>query len=136
VAFRLTKAELAQKNELEEELEKLTGEIEDGKAQLLEDIQKLCDEFDTKYIEPFNSLLERTRGFVEDIQRERQEEFDDKSDRWQEGERGQSAQDWLNEWEQATGYMDDIPGLAAPEPELEIPDALNALQGLPEEMAE
>lgn len=54
--------------------------------------------------EKFNELLEEARGYVEDIWAERQGEFDDKSENWQEGERGETTREWLSNLE---GKKDD-----------------------------
>lgn len=43
----------------------------------------------------YNEILEEARGYVEDIHSERYNEFDDKSETWQEGERGEATREWL-----------------------------------------
>lgn len=45
------------------------------------------------------------RGLVEDIHREAEEEFDGKSERWQEGERGEAAREWIDNLD---GYVTEI----------------------------
>lgn len=136
MAFRLTKAEDARKTEYETELEQLVGSVTDAQDELREQITKLVDDFNEKYVNPLNEKLEEVRGFVEDIHSERQTDFDGKSERWQEGERGQAAQDWLQEWENGMGDLEDMPLLEAPDVGLDIPDAANVLAGLPFEAAE
>lgn len=67
-------------------------------------------------------LMEESRCIVEDIMNEEQESFDNKSEKWQEGEKGEEAQEIINNLESAiesigsceesceegAGYVDDI----------------------------
>jgi hypothetical protein len=64
-------------------------------------------------IDRYNEVLAEARGFVEDIYNERQGEFDDKSERWQEGDTGQIAQGWLSELEQIEN-LSDLPAYDDP----------------------
>jgi hypothetical protein len=134
VAFKLTKAEDARKNELETELEQVVGVLEDARTELQDQIEKLVTDFNEKHIDPLNTKLEEVHGFVEDIVNERQGEYDDKSERWQEGERGQSAQSWLQDWESSLSDFEGMAAVEVPEVDITIPDANNILAGLPFEM--
>lgn len=135
MAFKLTKAEDARKDELEVKLTELVGGIEDAKTTLMEDIDKLVEAFNEEYIRPFNEVLTEARGFVEDIGNERRGQFDDKSENWQDGERGQSADEWTSMWENAVSDLEDMGEVASPEitNDIEIPDAANTLMELPME---
>jgi exonuclease VII small subunit len=134
VAFKLTSKEDARKSELEAELEQEVGAMEDAKTELQDAIQKLIDDFNEQHVEPLNAKLTEARGFVEDIYNERQGEYDDKSERWQEGERGEAAQSWLTEWQTGMDALDDMSPIEAPTVDIEIPDAHNTLAQLPFEM--
>lgn len=134
MAFKLTKAEDARRSELEGDLNRLYGEADDAKSELEEKISELVAEFNDKALGPLNEKIEEARGFVEDIKNERQEEFEDKSDRWQEGERGQSAQDWLQAWETAEGELEAINDVEVPNLEVDLLDAESILSDLPFEM--
>lgn len=130
MAFKLTKAEDKRKAEIESDLEKAVGKVEDAKNQLEADITALVETFNTEVVTPLNEALSDARGFVEDIHRERTEEYDMKSERWMEGERGQAASDWLQTWETAAGELDDVTEVEAPTIEFEVPDAANIVQQL------
>jgi molecular chaperone DnaK (HSP70) len=100
---------------LEGDLNKVYGEADDAKSELEEKISDLVTEFNEKYLAPLNEKIEEARGFVEDIKNERQEEFDDKSERWQEGERGEAAQEWLQSWENAESELSEISNVEPPD---------------------
>jgi hypothetical protein len=51
-------------------------------------------------VEAFNQILEEARGFCEDIATEADGQIDDKSEKWQEGDKGQAAVAWKDAWEQ------------------------------------
>jgi hypothetical protein len=131
VAFKLTKQEDARKSELEAELEQLVGEATDGLEVLREKIGELVTEFNEKYVSPLSEKMTEAYGFVEDIVNERQGDFDDKSERWQEGECGQAAQSWIQEWESGMQGLEAPAELEAPDLYFDIPDANNALAELP-----
>lgn len=131
MAFKLNKQEDARKSELEQELEQLVGSATDGLEELREKIGELVEEFNEKYVTPLGDKMDEARGFVEDIQNERQEEFDDKSERWQEGERGEAAQSWLQQWEQGASELDTPEPLEAPTIDWDVPDASGILTELP-----
>lgn len=134
MAFKLTKQEDARKSELEQELETLVGVVEDEKAELEAAMQKLIDDFNETVVAPLREKMQEAYGFVEDIVNERQGEFDDKSERWQEGDRGQAAQDWLQTWERSLIDLEAPLDAESPTFEFEVPDANNALCELPIEM--
>jgi hypothetical protein len=131
VAFKLTKQEDARKSELESELEQLVGDATDGLEVLRDKIGELVTEFNEKYVSPLSEKMTEAYGFVEDIVNERQGDFDDKSERWQEGERGQAAQSWIQEWENGMQGLEAPAELEAPDLYFDIPDANNALAELP-----
>jgi hypothetical protein len=93
------------------ELEQLVGDATDGLEVLREKIGELVTEFNEKYVTPLAEKMTEAYGFVEDIVNERQTDFDDKSERWQEGERGQAAQSWLQDWESGMQGL-EAPGIA------------------------
>lgn len=54
----------------------------------------------------YNEVLYDARDFASTITADAQSHYDDKSDKWQEGDRGTSYQDFINEWEGVE--LDDI----------------------------
>lgn len=136
MAFKLTKKEDVRKAEIEANLESIVGKVEDAKTELQDNILKLIDEFNANHVAPLNEALEEARNFVEDIHRERQEDYDSKSERWTEGEKGQAAYDWLNSWESALTDLEEVMEMEAPTIDFDIPDAHNAVQQLEGEASE
>lgn len=131
MAFKLTKAEDARKSELESELEQLQNEATDGLEELRDKIAALVEDFNREFVEPLTEKINEAYGFVEDIQNERQGDFDDKSERWQEGERGEAAQSWLQEWENGLQGLEAPSPLEMPDLTFEVPAGSDALAELP-----
>lgn len=131
MAFKLTKQEDARKSELEQELEQLVSAATDGLAELQEKINELVEAFNSECVTPLGDKMDEARGFVEDIHSERQGDYDDKSERWQEGDRGQAAYEWLQTWENVVSDLDTPAPLEAPSLDYEIPDASGTLTELP-----
>lgn len=129
MAFKLTKTEAARRNGLAKALAERADALRDGiecfnaaASEHWAEVEAARDEY--------NRALEEARSFVEEVREARQAEFDDKSERWQEGERGEAAAAWLAEWEQPD--LDDVE-LDGPEP-VEEPDLghAEALVDLPD----
>lgn len=85
----------------------------------------------TAAVEEYNAALQEAANFVEAMASEIEAEIADKSERWQESEKGQAFDTWQQEWEAVV--FDDIQ-IDFPD-QLEGPDlsAANALEDLPEE---
>lgn len=136
MAFKLTKAEDSRKTEIEIELEAAVGAVEDERAELQEKIDALVADFNDTVITPLNATLTEARNFIEDIVNERQGDYDDKSERWQDGDNGQNAQAWLQEWESGINELEDVEAVEDLVVEIAIPDAHNIFTGLPTEMGQ
>ena len=109
MAFKLTKHDAARRAEHVEKLTEAAAKLEDdvfnaGFEQLRGPL--------TAALAEYNSVLAEARGFAEDIASQADSELDEKSERWRDGDRGQAAVAFKDEWE----------GLALDELELELPD--------------
>ena len=84
-------------------------------------------------IDAYNAALEDARGFADDCNNAIEEYMSDKSEKWQEGERGQAFEEWRQEFENAS--FDDIEhiDISDLEPTDDDPEAVETLEGLPEE---
>lgn len=80
MAFKLTKQETAEQANLVEELREAFSKAQDE-------------------IRSYNELVEKARNYTETVAARMREEFDGKSETWQEGDRGQEAEGLINEWE-------------------------------------
>jgi chromosome segregation ATPase len=64
-------------------------------------IDEAWQEF-AKVVDEVNEVQDELRGFTEETAADLRCQFDDKSEKWQEGEKGQSADGMVNEWEGIT----------------------------------
>ncbi len=84
-------------------------------------------------LEAYNAVLSDARDFCEGIAADQQSFMEEKSEKWQEGDRGQAFQSWLDEWS----------GVELSDVEIEFPDGVeepdlphaDAIEGLPDEPA-
>lgn len=68
-------------------------------------------------LERLNEAREEIRAFIEDIVSEKEGEYDDKSDNWRDGERGDATRTWIDRIDEIkAAFEDDI--------EIEFPDDL------------
>lgn len=130
MAFKLSKSEDAGLSRIQADLaaarEDLDQKVEDVNDALQTAIDALNDA-----LAGYNEKLEEARSVVADIVSAAEEDFSDKSERWQEGERGEAVRAWIDEIEQV--MLDDI---EAPEMEpivLDAEDHADLLEQLPRE---
>jgi uncharacterized coiled-coil DUF342 family protein len=129
MAFKLDKQELARREKFEVDLREAAGELEDAVSTYNAAVTELRAPLEAA-IEKYNELLEEARGFVEDIASTADGEIDDKSEKWQDGDKGQAAIAWKDAWEQA-----DLEPLSIEFPDelttTEWPDHADVLDQLP-----
>lgn len=116
MAFKLTKTEIQQHDYLHQELERRQRVLEEAAAEAqdfdrddlgdeaLDDdvratMEKVFEELN-KAIQSYNELANEIAQFTEDIAGDRRSEFDDKSESWQESDKGQAVNDFIESWEQ------------------------------------
>lgn len=129
-AFRLSKHDIEQRMEhvanLNNAFGVLSTAIDTYNAQV-EDLQGAV----TEALEAYNNALNDARSWCEDIASAAESAYDEKSEKWQEGEKGQEASEFKDAWQGV--YLDDV--------EVTFPDALetpdvshaNDIEELPEE---
>lgn len=132
MAFRLSKTESKQLAEHRETLgrqrDKVLAEFEWMKENVEAAVEKVNDE-----IREYNLALADARSFVEAVAEVHRGNFDDRSDGWKDGDRGQAADSWISEWEGVS--LDDIDEVEIVEPdEPSIGEHIEALENLPEEV--
>ena len=133
MAFKLTKQELNRRDELRDKLADARIDLDEAIAEqnrIIEDAYSAIN----AALDDYNEVVNEAYGFVEDIHAEREGEYDDKSERWQEGERGQAAYEWLdtlaNERDELTG-IDPLEAFTGVE--LDLTDHAAVIENLPEE---
>lgn len=127
MAFKMTKAQLKERDGLATQLKELGEALKEKR----EAANAALGELRTA-VEEYNDRLDAAKTFVDELAEAAQEAYDEKSEKWQEGEKGDAASSWIDELQNA-----EIPeelDLVVPddidEPEL---DHAETLEGLPEE---
>lgn len=100
MAFKLTKQDAARRDGFIESLTEASDKIEDAVAVFNEEMEKLKAPVEAA-LAAYNEILEEASGFAEDIARAADEAISEKTENWQEGERGQAAANYKDEWENA-----------------------------------
>jgi phosphoenolpyruvate-protein kinase (PTS system EI component) len=59
-------------------------------------------------IDAYNEAAEALRGHIADVHRELEDEYDERSEKWQEGEKGEAAKAWLDTLEQFPESVSDL----------------------------
>jgi hypothetical protein len=133
MAFKLSKAELEQRSKLIERLNEAHGKLEAAINGYNEQVAELREPVE-QAVSTYNEELAEAAAFAAQIAESRQGEYDDKSDKWQEGDKASAAADWISEWE---NFEADEIEIEWPD-ELELPDTGHSenLEGIAEEMSE
>ena len=77
--FKLTKAQLTERDEHASKIAAAADSITDA-------------------VQHYNAMLEAAREFCADIAQVSQDEWDDKSEKWQESDRGTDCAGWIDQW--------------------------------------
>lgn len=99
MAFRLTKKEQKQKDDFVCDLEIASAALGRAVAAYNEGLQALREGLLAE-IATYNEKLEEVREFVEDVASSREEEYGEKSERWQEGDKGTAAATFYEAWQE------------------------------------
>jgi uncharacterized protein YPO0396 len=98
MAFRLSKADMKRCDELVARLrecaERLVAAIEAANAQIEQAVARVNGD-----IAAYNEALAEAKNFGEQFVHRMRKEYNEKSDRWQEGDIGQAVSGWIDEWE-------------------------------------
>ena len=130
MAFKLNKAQIAERDVHVAKLAELKGKLEEALEAYNTEVSKLFDPVEVA-IGAYNEALSEAAEWKENIVGDWQGEFDDKSERWQEGDNGQATQELINAWENL-----DLGEIELNEPEelsLDIDDHSEELDSLPTE---
>lgn len=132
MAFKLSKAERAELDSFATRLSKenadLTAVLEEQGAIIEAAYERINGAIDT-----YNGVLADAHSFIEDISQEAQSEFDDKSERWQEGDRGSEVQEWIESLDNACSEMEELEQFAFETPSIDLADHADLINQLPNE---
>lgn len=99
--FKLTKADIERRNEISQRAVQAKTELDTGFEEYnrcLASAQEALEVLLTAY----NEVVEEVNGFTEDIGRAHREVFDNRTNAWQDGERGRAANAWIEQYEEST----------------------------------
>jgi DNA repair exonuclease SbcCD ATPase subunit len=130
MAFKLTKDERADLADHLGTLQEKLQKIREAEAARLETITAE-DEKVKAAIADYNGALADAKTFVEETAERLRGEYDEKSERWQEGDKGSAASEFIEQWENVD--MEDIDESETIQPDEISADHCEALEGLPEE---
>lgn len=126
MAFKLTKTELARRDEickdLRTNLDKLSAVIDDPESTIGQKSEAAS---------MFTVVMTEAEEFREEIASRFRDEYDDKSESWQESDRGSEIGEMIDEWENADLFC----GLDINEPETDgLEDYIETLENLSTEV--
>jgi len=134
MAFKLTRSEQNRRDYLRDQLIEAKNHLEeevDAECRAIENAVEAINAAHTRY----NELVQEAYGFVEDIISEREGEFDYKSERWQEGDRGEAARAWIDSLQESLDELTDLEPVVIELPDgADYPDHAAVMDDLPEEM--
>lgn len=129
MAFQLTKAQIkamaAHKDALREKRAQIEVEF-DSLTKALVGIMAVLNE----RIRQYNDRVAAAQDFATEIAEEHRGEYDNKSDGWRDGERGQAADEFISAWESIS--LTDVDAIELVEPDAPLFDN-DDLDDLPEE---
>jgi hypothetical protein len=133
MAFKTTKDQLVRRDALAVELRSRANALNTAIADFnrqLEPIARAVAEAQTYY----NEAMESARTLASEISSPAQEQFDTKSERWQDSDAGNQTRSWIEQWEMS---LDDVE-LDLPEPieEIDPEEHAGVLEGGPSSPAE
>ncbi len=85
-------------NQLKDKGDVLNEAIAEFNSQLEEAITKLWGQVENA-VEEYSEVASKANGFVQKIQKEQQQYYDDREEKWKESDAGNSYQDWISAWE-------------------------------------
>jgi hypothetical protein len=114
---KLSAKDIKRRNEISSTLQNRAKDLETAIIEFNKSVETSWREVEHALAD-YNSEVEEAEKFREDIYTEQQEYFEEKSENWQQGERGEEYSSWMESWRDAQFSTIEID-----EPvELEIPD--------------
>jgi hypothetical protein len=114
MALKLSKAQRAKRDEFVTRLNEASGKISTAVDEFNSALETLKAPIEAA-VEAYNEIVVEAKEFTDEIAGDADNEISEKSDTWQEGERGQAAVGWKDEWQSID--LDEI--------EVELPDEIS-----------
>lgn len=107
MSFKLDKKEREQRDELVDKLRTAWGEVEAHIDHYNEEVNNILADVN-EAIGKYNAVVAEAKQFVEDVHSQAEQDFGERSEKWQEGEKGQQVQEWITSWESLASDLDDL----------------------------
>lgn len=133
MAFKLSKSQQTEFNDLLSAVAAEAAAINEEIATFNTGMEALFQKVETAQT-GYNEKLQALREFIETTESDFRSEFDDKSDKWKDSERGQRVLEFINRWEQEASDLTDL-NISSPE-ELEADPLDTESFDLPTEVEE
>ena len=133
MSFKMSKASLKQRGEYVQKLRDKRAEIEAVVHQMNMDLRAMLEEANLRVSE-YNEILTEAQGFAADMHSDWESDYEDKSDTWKEGERGEAVSAMLEQWQEFAQIdtLDVLEGVAVEVDGFAGDDPADTLEGLPE----
>jgi peptidoglycan hydrolase CwlO-like protein len=127
---KLSKDQEKQRDALIESLRAQQSKLEDAVSQFNQTMTAAWVKVEAA-IEEYNGIAADAEAFREDVASEQESYMEEKTERWQEGKRGQAYQEWRDAWSERLEpiEIDEPEELSAPE--LDHADKLEAMPSDP-----
>ena len=117
---KLSKEQIARYEAFAKQLGDAKGELENAVLAFNDKIDEAWADVEAAQT-AMNEVVQEANAFCQEVADEAQGEFDDRSEKWQEGERGEAVATWIEEWaglelEEADYFKPD----ALEEPEVDV----------------
>lgn len=95
-------------------LRKLREEVRSYQDDLEAEIHAFNEHLDVRRekvesaLSDLNTKIEEANSFIEEVRSEMESYFDEKDEKWQEGEKGEAFQSWMQEWDNELETLDEI----------------------------
>jgi chromosome segregation ATPase len=128
VVFKISKQRLAERDALAADLRK-KGEALNVAISAFNQAIEPASQAVHEALEDYNEILEKARTLASSVTEAAQEEFDAKSEKWQDSDTGIRVRSWIEQWEVS---LDDV-DLSLPEPltEIDPDDQAGQFEGAP-----
>ena len=130
MSWKLSKEQLAERERLVKELREKREALEEAVIKFKETIATAHGDVATAH-KAYDTVHDEVRDWVDQTKSDFESEFEDKSDTWKEGERGEAVQAWLEEFLEVsdTPELQDCPEYEEPEDD----NLADDLENIPDE---
>lgn len=128
----LNKEQLNNLTQLQSDLQDAQEKVESAISDFNANINELWANLVSDSLDDYNKLVQQATEFVDETRSTMQSYYDERSEKWQEGDRGQDFQSWLDEWDSTE--LEEIEMTMPEETDLPEFQAVEAIDELPTEL--